>query len=358
MLSTSRDKAHQRAAFPKDRDLTVSDGTRIAYTVRGDGPRVPVVFVNGWSCTDGYWITIGPAVAAAGHRAIFLDMRGHGESGLPRRPGIAARDLSAQNVAPERLAADLVEVLDDAGVERAVLAGHSIGVEVIVETCRTAPERVAGLVAIAGTFENPVKTFAQKPVLDRIYALGEFIFPFLPFEGLRPVLRRIAQPAVARRFIQATGIGGPSVQVEDIASHMAHIGEVNFSVLLKMLSGLRRHHTEEFLPEIAVPTLILAGRRDWFTPASVQQRMADLIPGSELVWFDDAGHLLPIEAPDKVAGAIVDFLARRVDDAPRKRRPAPDRSGEGVSRATGQKRNGRSVRRVIAHREVRPPADC
>jgi hypothetical protein len=59
--------------------------------------------------------------------------------------------------------------------------------------------------------------------------------------------------------------------------------------------------------------------------------MADLIPDSELFWFDDAGHLLPIEAPSEVAGVIVDFLARRVDDAPRERLPAPGRSGKGVS---------------------------
>ncbi len=331
MHSTSRDKAHQRAAFPKDHDLTVSDGTRIAYTVHGEGPGIPVVFVNGWSCTDGYWTTIGPVVVAAGHRVIFLDMRGHGESGLPRRPGFAGRDLRAEDVAPERLAADIVEVLDDAGVERAVLVGHSMGVQAIVETCRAAPERVAGLVPIARAFENPVRTFAEKPVLDRLYPLGEVIFAFLPFEGLRPMLRRIAHPGLGRRVIQVTGIGGPNVQEVDITAHLAHIGEVNFSVLFKMMSGLRRHHTAEFLPEIAVPTLILAGRLDRFTPPSVQQRMADLIPDSELVWFDDAGHLLPIEAPGEVAGAVVDFLARRVDDAPRERHPAPGRTGQGVA---------------------------
>ena len=62
--SARRARAHKRAAFPKDHDLTVSDGTRIAYTVRGDGPGMPVVFVNGWSCTDGYWTTIGDPVKA------------------------------------------------------------------------------------------------------------------------------------------------------------------------------------------------------------------------------------------------------------------------------------------------------
>ncbi|HVA09522.1 MAG TPA: alpha/beta hydrolase [Acidimicrobiales bacterium] len=330
MHGARRAKAHKRAAFPKDHDLTVSDGTRIAYTVRGDGPGMPVVFVNGWSCTDCYWTTIGPAVAAAGHQTIFLDMRGHGESGLPRRPGIAARDLRAENVAPERLAADIVEVLDDAGVERAVLVGHSMGVQVIVETCRVAPERVAGLVPIAGTFENPVKTFADKPVLDRLYPIADVIFRFVPFEGIRPVLRRTVRPRLGRRIIQGIGVGGPNVQEKDIASHIAHFGEVNISVLFKMMSGLRRHHTAEFLPQIAVPTLVLAGRRDHFTPASVQQRMADLIPDNELIWFDDAGHLLPIEAPDEVAAAIVDFLARRAITPPRCAVQAPGRSDEGI----------------------------
>lgn len=311
MHTSTRDKAHRRAAFPKDHDLVVSDGTRIAYTQRGEGG-MPVVFVNGWTCTDGYWAVIGPAVVAAGHEAIFIDMRGHGESGLPRRPGIAARDLRDEDVAPERLAADIVEVLDDVGVERAVLVGHSMGVQAIVETCRLAPERVAGLVPIAGAFENPVRTFADKPVLDRLYPVMEVVLALVPLEALRPVLRRIAHPGLGRRVIQRTGIAGPNVEEEDIASHIAHIGEINFSVLFKMMSGLRRHRTAEFLPEIAVPTLVLAGRHDFFTPPSVQQRMADLIPDSELVWFEEAGHLLPIEAPEGIARAIVDFLARRI----------------------------------------------
>ena len=326
MPSTRRATAHQRAAFPKDHDLTVSDGTRIAYTTRGEGPGVPVLFVNGWSCTDSYWTTIGPTVAGDHRRVVYLDMRGHGESGLPRSPGFAARGLQPEDVAPERLAADIVEVLDDAGIDQAVLVGHSMGVQAIVETTRVAPGRVAGLVAIAGTFENPVKTFADKPVLDRVYPVADVVFRFVPFESFRPVLRRITHPALGHRVITGIGVGGPNVQQDDIAPHIAHIGEVNFSVLFKMMSGLRRHHTAEFLPQIACPTLVLGGRLDRFTPPSVQQRMADLVPGSELVWFDDAGHLLPIEAPAAVAAAIVDFLDRRVDD-----RPPSDREAGPVS---------------------------
>jgi proline iminopeptidase len=91
-----------------------------------------------------------------------------------------------------------------------------------------------------------------------------------------------------------------------------------------MLSGLRHHRTEEFLSEIDVPALILAGRRDWFTPPSVQERMAALIPGSEILWFEEAGHLLPVEAAAEIPAAIVDFLSRRVVGArPRSPRNVP-----------------------------------
>jgi pimeloyl-ACP methyl ester carboxylesterase len=119
-------------------------------------------------------------------------------------------------------------------------------------------------------------------------------------------------------------VGGEKVQAADIAGHMSHLGYVNFSVLMKMMSALRAHETAEFLPHIAVPTLVLAGRRDLFTPPKVQQRMADLIPDSEIVWFAEGGHLLPVEEPEGVLAAILDFLGRRFDDTSATRFTPPD----------------------------------
>ena len=310
--SAAAQRAHANALWPKDRRVTASDGTRIAYTVVGAGERMPVAFVNGWTCSDAYWVGIGPGVMNAGHRAVFIDTRGHGESGLPRSPGLAASHLRREDVEPRRLAFDVIEVLDDAGIDRAVLAGHSMGVQTIVECYRQAPDRVAGLVPIAGTFENPVKSFADLAVLDRLYPVAEVLFRVLPFEALRPFIRRTANPNVGHRAVQLLKVGGPKVTEEHLAPHMAQIGDVNFSVLFKMMSELRRHQAVDLLPTIDVPVLVLAGRKDLFTPPSVQQTMADLIPGSEIVWFEEAGHMLPIEEPDAIVAALNDFLDRRV----------------------------------------------
>ena len=305
-------RAREHAVFPKDRHITASDGTRIAYTVRGAGAGVPILFVNGWTCSDAYWVGIGPGVMEAGHRAVFVDTRAHGESGLPRSPGLCARNLRNEDVEPSRLAQDVLEVLDDAGIDRAVLAGHSMGVQTIVECYRQAPNRVAGLIPIAGTFENPVKTFADLAVLDRLYPIAEVMFRFVPFEALRPFIRRTANPSIGHRVVQLIHVGGPKVQEEHLAPHMAQIGDVNFSVLFRMMSELRRHHTAELLPTMAIPVLVLAGRKDLFTPPSVQQLMADRIPDAEIIWYEEAGHMLPIEEPEALTAAIVEFLRRRI----------------------------------------------
>lgn len=306
-------RAHAHAVFPKDREVVVSDGTRIAYTIRGSGgARVPVLFVNGWTCTDSYWSSIAPALVDAGHPTLFLDTRGHGESGLPRQPGLAARQLRAEDVEPSRLAQDIVEVMGDARMDRVVLVGHSMGVQVIVESCIRTPDRVAALVPVAGTFENPVRTFADLGFLDHLYPVAEALFRVTPFEVLRPFIRRTASPAVGHRVARLIRVAGPEVRPEHLASHMVHLGDANLSVLFKMMSQMRRHNTVDELPRISVPVLVLAGRRDLFTPPSVQKKMAELIPGAEIVWFEDGGHLLPVEEPRAIASAILEFLQRRL----------------------------------------------
>lgn len=314
--------AEEYACFRKDRFITTTDGTPIAYTVIGDSAlssslppgtaKVPVLFVNGWSCTDTYWSGIAPAVVESGHRAVLVDTRGHGQSGLPRPPGFNAHALRPEDVSVERVAADFVEVLDDAGIEVAALAGHSIGVQLIFEIYRQAPHRVAALLPVAGTFENPVETFADRPVLDRLFPIADALFRVLPFGFLQPVVRRISAPETALTMLQAIKVAGPKVTAQRIAPHVTQICATDFSVLWRMIGSFRDHHAADMLPGVTASTLIFAGGKDYFAPPGVQRRMHELIPESEIVWFEEGGHMLPAEEPDTIADGMVEFLARRV----------------------------------------------
>jgi pimeloyl-ACP methyl ester carboxylesterase len=315
--------AREYAIWPKDRTVTVSDGSPIAYTVVGDGPKTPILFVNGWTCSDAYWVAIGPGMVDAGHPTIFMDTRGHGESGLPRDPGFLARNLRKEDVSTERLARDVLEVVDDIGLDRVALSGHSLGVQIIIEACRLAPDRVAGLMPVAGTFENPVKTFADIGIFDRIYPVADVLLGLFPFAFLKPFNKGIANPETGLKLVKLIHVAGPKVTADRLAPHLKQIVELDFSVLFKMMGEQRTHVTADFLPTIQVPTLILAGRKDLFTPPSVQEKMAELIPESEIVWFAEGGHMLPIEEPEGIVEAMRDFMSRRVDTAT----PAQEKSG-------------------------------
>jgi len=305
--------AREYAIWPKDRLVTTSDGTPIAYTVVGEGPKTPILFVNGWTCSDAYWAVIGPGMIKAGHPCIFVDTRGHGESGLPRDPGFLACNLKKEDVTTERLARDVLEVIDDAGLDRVALSGHSLGVQIIVEACRLRPDAVAALLPVAGTFENPVKTFADLGIFDRIYPVADIFLGLFPFAFLKPFNKGLANPETGLKMVKLIKVAGPKVTAERLAPHLRQIVELDFSVLFKMMGEQRKHATAEFLPSITAPTLIFAGRRDLFTPPSVQEKMAELIPDAEIVWFDEGGHMLPIEEPEGIVAAMRDFMARRVE---------------------------------------------
>jgi pimeloyl-ACP methyl ester carboxylesterase len=78
-----------------------------------------------------------------------------------------------------------------------------------------------------------------------------------------------------------------------------------------MLAAAGRHSAYEILPVIDLPTLIVAGTRDGFTPLGLSEEMSRLIPGSELHVVQDGSHTAPIEKPQEVTDRIVRFFHER-----------------------------------------------
>src|SRR5438477_618036 len=145
------------------------DGTPIYYRLAGpvEGAAA-VVFADGIGC-DGYvWKYLEPALAAE-RPIIHLHYRGHGKTPAPR-------DASRVTVAD--CADDVARVLDAAGdlvsrrgadeppFAKVFLAGHSMGVQVCLETFRRHPDRVAGLILVCGSYGTPLRTFKNSRVLE------------------------------------------------------------------------------------------------------------------------------------------------------------------------------------------------
>jgi pimeloyl-ACP methyl ester carboxylesterase len=114
----------------------------LAIDDSGDG--APVVLLHGLTATKRYVVMGSKALERSGHRVVAYDARGHGASDpAPARDAYAYADLVD----------DLLAVLDERGIDRAVLAGASMGAHTVIGAALRAPERVAGLVVITPAFD-------------------------------------------------------------------------------------------------------------------------------------------------------------------------------------------------------------
>ena len=126
-------------------ELTVErDGVTLAGLDENEGDGTPIVLLHGLTATRRYVVMGSRSLARDGHRVLAYDARGHGRSSPAPSPEAYGYEL---------LAADLAAVLDAAGVEKAVLAGASMGAHTLLRFALDAPERVAGMVVVTPAYD-------------------------------------------------------------------------------------------------------------------------------------------------------------------------------------------------------------
>jgi len=261
------------------------DGTEISFLTEGDG--FPLVLCNGILCSIGYWVYLR-AFFRSRTRLVLWDYRGHGRSGLPRHPW---------NVTLGSHRSDLLTVLDAAGVRKAILIGHSMGVQVILEFYRSHPERVAGLIPVCGTYGHPFRTFYgtswTERLLQPLFRQGErFSDPFARI--VKPLLTSPLAPALARLSGSIHWYLCPGNIMKDYFQHLASL---DVKTAFRLAQAMGEHSAEDMLERVLVPTLVIAGEKDLFTPVWVAERMATAIPKAELLVMPEGTHTALVENP-------------------------------------------------------------
>jgi len=164
------------------------DGHRIVYEARGSGSAA-LVMVHGWTCDRTLWKPQMDALSKS-FRTVTLDLPGHGESDKPEDV-VYSWKLFARAV---------LRVMDSAGVKRAVLAGHSMGLPVIREVFAEAPDRVAGMVSVDGallrvsTNGMADRFTGESGVENRRKFIESFFVPDTPLDVRAAVIRSMLRP--------------------------------------------------------------------------------------------------------------------------------------------------------------------
>lgn len=304
--------------WPKDRETVTDDGVRIRYTVRGpeDGPTV--VLCAGFLCPDNFWTFLAPDLARE-HRVVMLNYRGVGASTLPREPDLLGLRNRASDFTVERLARDVLAVVEAEDIATATYVGHSMGCQVALEVFReTGADHVDALVLVTGPFASPFDTFYGSSAAAAIFPVLYSSLQILPEPLVRLIPKLAKAPGMldVAQLIRATG---PETPRGPMQPYLDHLSKVDAGVALKVAKGMYRHDARDLLPEVDVPTFVIAGERDTFTPPHVGRIFRDEMPDAELIELEDATHCALVEFPAEVNGAILGFLSRRVDRAGRER---------------------------------------
>jgi pimeloyl-ACP methyl ester carboxylesterase len=282
-----------------------SDGSPLFYESWGErGALTPLLFCDGIGC-DGYvWRYLREDLNA--RFCVHPHYRGHGRTALPRDP---------RRVTIEDLADDVACVLDDTLVERAVLVGHSMGVQVALETYRRHAARVAGLVLLCGAPSYPLRTFRGSAVLEEVLPTIQKWIHRVP-GVINRVTRRVLPTRLAYEVASRLEIRRELVEPADFMPYLEGIARIDARLFVAMLSAAGQHSADDLLPAVRVPVLVIAGDRDGFTPPERSRTMAAAIPDAELLEIPNASHTAPIEHPRLVDETIRDFLSRRIDATP------------------------------------------
>ena len=251
------------------------------------GEGLPLVLLNGMSQSMASWMTQVRHLREQ-YTVVSYDARGQGRSS--EIGGTPSIDVHV---------ADLLRVLDAAGLERAVLVGFSHGARVAVRAAATHPSRVQGLVATSTGSNND----AMRRTIVRSWA---------------EVLRRGGVEGMA--WCALTDILGAGY----LAANEAHVEAMVRATVQRnraeslgaLLRGLQSYPDPlEEGPRVMCPSVLIVSASDLLVSLASARELAGSIAGCELVEVVDSGHTIPIEQPDAWRRAVTEFVERRVRGA-------------------------------------------
>ena len=243
-------------------------GVELAGEQTGEG--APIVLLHGLTATRRYVVMGSRALERSGHRVIAYDARGHGRSSPAPASGAYTY---------EHLGADLLAVLDDRGIERAVLAGASMGAHTLLWVALHAPERVAGLVVITPAYDPAIQDDDV-----RLAAMG--CAGGRAGAGWRG---RIHRRAMGRRTCRRRGERACSRW--PASGSQQHENPEALADALRAVPRSRPFASIDDLRAISVPTVVVASadEPDPGHPQAVGEAYAAAIPGARLV-LDEPGR--------------------------------------------------------------------
>lgn len=250
------------------------------YRSAGSGP--PLVLVHGLGISADYWWRVATALAAGGYRVLAPDLPGFGRTPGPRR-GLSVYDQADA----------ILGWMEALGLGPAILVGHSLSCQAVIEAAATRPERVRALVLAA-------PTGARRPFGLARQALA--LLRDVPRESIPLAV------LVAQAYLRA----GPR----------------------RLWGSWRMGAEQDPLARadlVRAPSLVVVGRRDPVVPPDFAETLAAALPRGRVAWIEGAAHALVYDAPREFVRVILEFARAGVNPRGEVSWTRPDSSPSGTT---------------------------
>ena len=273
------------------------------YHSQGSGP-VTVVFIHGFTLTaQSYFQQVDflhyryPEVSC-----LLLDLRGHGDSG-EIEPELCTLDATADDVASA--------IRTAAPTGPLVVVGHSLGGMTALNFLRRYRDlaaRVRGVILISTAVESlssqGVPQVLALPAAEKIHNAVEASLK--EAQAFRTEVAALLAPALAATVFYRDGVAYDLVQF-----HAAMIQNTPLKTMVGFFDDLQHHEELEAIDKLnEVPGVVIVGEEDHFTPPSQSEVIADAWGNSTLYRLADVGHMVILEAPEIVNGALEQMIQR------------------------------------------------
>lgn len=266
--------------------LETGDGAKIYYEDHGEGQ--PILLVHGWLCSSKFWQRNVPELAKM-FRVVTLDLRGHGNS---------SKELTGHTI--EQYARDVWQLINHLGLHETVLVGWSLGGPVILscyEQYGSDPRlKALGLIDTA--------PFPFSPALWNSHALRNYNRESLhaTLAACRSDLRKFATAFTLRMFKQKPSDADIGWIVTEMMKTPPEIAEAIYSdfVTSDYAKSMR---------EIEVPVIVCGADSGVFCSGiAMAKAIATEVPQGTFIPFENAGHILFYEQPQKFNDALTHFV--------------------------------------------------
>jgi pimeloyl-ACP methyl ester carboxylesterase len=271
---------------------TTLHGHRVAYRLAGSGP--PIVLIHGITSSSATWESVAPALAER-HTVLAPDLLGHGQSAKPR--GDYSMGAFASGVR------DLVVSL---ALGPATIVGHSLGGGVAMQFAYQFPERSQRLALVSsGGLGSDVHGFLRAATLPG----SEFVIPLLASTRVLSAGRAVG------RALDRLGLALGTDMVEMARGHSSLGDPETRAAFVQTLrasvdpTGQRVMATDRLYLAASLRLLIIWGARDRIIPLAHGRRAHDLVQGSRLEVFEQAGHFPHLDEPEHFVSTLAQWIA-------------------------------------------------